>query len=292
MHESERIPAGWYPDPLGTPQVRWWDSDSWTEHTRNSHEPMPASASASASETILITPHLGFAEPEEPTVATQKLAEPAGVIVKADPPPSPARIPAPAFSSAASAPAVENPPASAAVEPGERQTSGSVNGWLAVNFAINSVGRNSLIRSMSGQIPELIIDVGRGAFWCDAELDALPRITGPLTVKIRPRSKARTPPHAGQDIRPLLWMLGVEIESGGPIVNVNLRNRFTLRRMPSIASIRPSSEQRQMASMLVNAYVTPGELAAATKSSLSSVTRLIAFFSFIGLVSELPDVVA
>ncbi|MCU1513594.1 MAG: hypothetical protein JWO10_684 [Microbacteriaceae bacterium] len=23
-------PAGWYPDPLGLPQVRWWNGLSWT----------------------------------------------------------------------------------------------------------------------------------------------------------------------------------------------------------------------------------------------------------------------
>ncbi len=288
MHEPERIPAGWYPDPLGTTHARWWDSYSWTEHTSDSHGP------ATASETILITPSSVFAEPEEPEVAAPKLADAAGVMVKAAPPLEP-QISTPvvaAVSSASTGETATAAPAAPAVEPDKRQTSGSANGWLAVNFAINTVGRHSLIRATSGQIPELIIDVGRGLYWCDVALETLPRIVGSLTVKMRPRSKARTPPHAGQDIRPLLWMLGVEIESGGPIASVNSRNRFKLRRIPTIASIKPSSEQMQMASTLTNAYMTPGELAAATKSSLSSAIRLIAFFSFIGLVSELPEDVA
>ncbi len=25
-------PAGWYPDPGGTPKQRYWDGNSWTEH--------------------------------------------------------------------------------------------------------------------------------------------------------------------------------------------------------------------------------------------------------------------
>ena len=26
-----RAPAGWYPDPLGLPQLRWWNNHGWTE---------------------------------------------------------------------------------------------------------------------------------------------------------------------------------------------------------------------------------------------------------------------
>ena len=30
--DDVRVPAGWYPDPLGLPQLRWWDNHAWTEH--------------------------------------------------------------------------------------------------------------------------------------------------------------------------------------------------------------------------------------------------------------------
>lgn len=34
MSQDEfRAPAGWYPDPLGHPQLRWWNAFGWTEQT-------------------------------------------------------------------------------------------------------------------------------------------------------------------------------------------------------------------------------------------------------------------
>lgn len=45
------VPAGWYPDPLGLPQLRWWDSQAWTEFTSEARAPMivqPASTVSGA----------------------------------------------------------------------------------------------------------------------------------------------------------------------------------------------------------------------------------------------------
>ena len=33
---EERTPAGWYPDPSGLPQLRWWDNHKWTEFVSDS----------------------------------------------------------------------------------------------------------------------------------------------------------------------------------------------------------------------------------------------------------------
>ncbi|MBF8194028.1 DUF2510 domain-containing protein, partial [Nonomuraea sp. K274] len=30
---TTQTPAGWYPDPYGDPQLRWWDGDQWTDAT-------------------------------------------------------------------------------------------------------------------------------------------------------------------------------------------------------------------------------------------------------------------
>ncbi|WP_281284319.1 DUF2510 domain-containing protein [Homoserinimonas aerilata] len=34
------MPAGWYPDPMGLPQLRWWDNHSWTEFTSAARTPL------------------------------------------------------------------------------------------------------------------------------------------------------------------------------------------------------------------------------------------------------------
>ena len=57
--DDVRVPAGWYPDPLGLPQLRWWDNHAWTEHTSDARQPM-------VSETVTVaSPLLAYADDDE-----------------------------------------------------------------------------------------------------------------------------------------------------------------------------------------------------------------------------------
>jgi hypothetical protein len=38
---AQAAQAGWYPDPYGAPQLRWWDGYTWTEHTHETTTPIP-----------------------------------------------------------------------------------------------------------------------------------------------------------------------------------------------------------------------------------------------------------
>jgi hypothetical protein len=49
-------PAGWYPDPLGLPQLRWWNNHAWTEQTSAARQPM-----------IVQDTKFAWAEDEQPT---------------------------------------------------------------------------------------------------------------------------------------------------------------------------------------------------------------------------------
>jgi hypothetical protein len=57
--DDARVPAGWYPDPLGLPQLRWWDNHAWTEHTSDARQPGVTAENAAP-------PRVGYAEPEPP----------------------------------------------------------------------------------------------------------------------------------------------------------------------------------------------------------------------------------
>ena len=57
--DDVRVPAGWYPDPLGLPQLRWWDNHAWTEHISDARQPMMA--------TETVTSKLAFADEDRPS---------------------------------------------------------------------------------------------------------------------------------------------------------------------------------------------------------------------------------
>jgi len=40
VSDQYTVPAGWYPDPLGHPQLRWWNGEGWTEQVSAAPEPL------------------------------------------------------------------------------------------------------------------------------------------------------------------------------------------------------------------------------------------------------------
>ena len=68
-NNDTRVPAGWYPDPLGLPQLRWWDNHSWTEHPSDARRPATPSQSRPATRVDYADPFEVF-EPRAAETAT------------------------------------------------------------------------------------------------------------------------------------------------------------------------------------------------------------------------------
>jgi len=83
--DDVRVPAGWYPDPLGLPQLRWWDNHAWTEHTSDARQPMVAEYSAAQPMTAQPSQPT-WAEPAKPRLLfADDLADPADLADFIDP---------------------------------------------------------------------------------------------------------------------------------------------------------------------------------------------------------------
>jgi hypothetical protein len=94
-------PAGWYPDPLGLPQLRWWNNHAWTEQTSAARQPMVMQDTKFAwaddelptrreeRERERQAAERGPAKPAQPTAATLRELEPPRAFTKVDDSPTP-----------------------------------------------------------------------------------------------------------------------------------------------------------------------------------------------------------
>ncbi len=131
-------PAGWYPDPYGSPQERWWDGTGWTQHMNTAAPAAPVQPATPAEpvapeQPVYAQPEpvaytepepIAYAQPEPAAYTPPVLDEPqapadpfAGFV-------SPASFPTPAVAEPAYPEPVQQPAAAWPVEPAAATTTG------------------------------------------------------------------------------------------------------------------------------------------------------------------------
>jgi hypothetical protein len=255
---------GWYADPLGQADLRWWDSQNWTTQVTStgSKESRPNSAPRMA----------------PPQWAEEDLAapQPAGSANRVSPPVSPPTAD-PKFALGAK-------PATAATQP-EPTIPGGPD-WSELMLALLSAGDNIVTATAAG-IPPISIDMVQHIYWWDLSLDSFPAHPVDLVVNSVPRADSAVPAVAGRYSEPLLWRVGIGADALSALVDPALR--YKLRRWPDLAAMPHAAEQLRAIKILANAQVTPTELAAIAEISEKDARSLIGTFALMSLLDSVKD---
>ena len=72
------VPPGWYPDPHGVAELRWWDGSDWTDHLHNT-DALTENAEPTVAEPVVVEPVVVEPAPNEPAPFEHSAAQPAEV---------------------------------------------------------------------------------------------------------------------------------------------------------------------------------------------------------------------
>ena len=76
--QAAPVPAGWYPDPYGASELRWWDGQNWTEsiHPPVAAPPAPPAPAPPAQEPAAQQPVMQQPAAQEPVVQQPAVQQP------------------------------------------------------------------------------------------------------------------------------------------------------------------------------------------------------------------------
>jgi Protein of unknown function (DUF2510) len=253
MTNRENKSEGWYTDPLGQADLRWWDSRNWTEHLKGVRGPDartkrfgPASSAKWAEAEDFPEPAtLGRGEAVVPP-RSKPSAEPQFAL----------------FAKATNASATR-----------DREVHTGPD-WSELAIALLMAG-DDIVHAKAAGIPELTIDMVERIYWWERDLDSFPAYPDDLQVTTTARAEAAVPSIAGRYIEPLLWRVGIGSLADAMFKRVDPTLRYKLRRWPDLSSMPHTANQLRMMTMLANAQLTPAELSAVTEIPAREVMSLL-----------------
>jgi hypothetical protein len=254
---------GWYADPLGQADLRWWDSQNWTTQVTSSR---PEDSRPNAAP----RPPLQWAD-DEPAV--QASADSTSRVA----PPTAAPAAEPRF-------ALGSKNASGAPEP--KQTTNGGPDWSPLMLALLTAG-NGIVTASAASIPTITIDMVERTYWWTLSLDSFPAHPVDLVVTSIPRADATIPSVAGRYSEPLLWRIGTAAEAISKRVDPALR--YKLRRWPDLTSMPHTADQLRAITMLAAAQLTTTELAAIADITEQDACGLIGTFALMSLLDSVRD---
>jgi Protein of unknown function (DUF2510) len=259
MTDQQTRREGWYADPLGQADLRWWDSQNWTTQTTSSRA---ASSRPSAAP-------LQWADeptPREASSSANRL-----------PPPAPRPAAEPKFALGSTS-ASEGTGASARVPGGPD--------WSPLMLALVRAGDN-IVTASAASLPTITVDMAERTYWWDLALDSFPAHPVDLVVHSIPRADAKTPGVAGRYSEPLLWRVGSASHEMSTRVDPALR--YKLRRWPDLATLPHSADQLRAMKVLANAQLTIPELGAIADIPADEARALIGTFELMSLLDAVRD---
>ncbi len=277
MTADTQVQPGWYPDPLGLPQMRWWDGHAWTEHTSDARRPLiPQTVTTAAS------------APTPAPAPTITISVPP--VTSAVPPsPLPAEVPP------APKPAPRVVHEGPAALPAGTATSPEL-GWAGAALTLHSVQVARVPMVIELEVtghPVVTIDTRFQAFDWQLELDRFPANPAGVRVSID-LVDMDTPPSfelPGQSLDMLLWKIGQVAFTDRLAPWLHAGERYRLERWPNVTSLQPDMDEIRQTAMLANGAFTIDELARTSGRSSESVRRLINTLSLVGVLSvAAPDV--
>jgi hypothetical protein len=264
---DSQVRAGWYPDPLGSPQLRWWDGRSWTSHTSSARTPSERSESRAEARPV------DFADPGEanPTAGRHRAEAAAGG----------------ASATIADGFAQEQQalPAGTAVAP--------ELGWAGAALTLHSVQSTRvpmLIELGVAGHPSIVIDARHQAYEWALDLEWFPDHPTGVVVSVELVGDAAPSPIAlpGKSLDELLWKVGRAAFPERLAPWLEEGDGYRLLRWPNWSSLHPDTDHIRQTAMLANTVLSVDQLAGLSGRELDTTRVLVNALSLMGVLMVVP----